>query len=93
LENKVNCNSLSMTNSSASCPDCERLSADYESATIRWFRLDSQMQIAQFGLDPESSDRIGVELARVDEMRKSMRQALRSHISIEHGQTIRAFAA
>ncbi len=82
-----------MTHSSATCPDCERLSAEYESATIRWFRLDSQRQIAQFGRDPEASSRIDVELAHVDEVRKSMRQALRNHISLSHAQPTRAFAA
>jgi hypothetical protein len=82
-----------MTNSSVSCPACERLSSDYESATIRWFRLDSQRQIAQFGRDPEMSNSIAGELARVDELRKTMRQALRNHISLEHGKTTHAFAA
>ena len=83
-----------MTTSSATCADCERLSADYESATIRWFRLDSQMQIAEFGRDRESSNRIAGELARVDEQRKSMRQALRDHISVTHGKpATHAFAA
>jgi hypothetical protein len=83
-----------MTTSSATCADCERLSADYESATIRWFRLDSQIQIAEYGRDRESSNRIAGELARVDEQRKSMRQALRDHISVTHGKsTTHAFAA
>jgi len=82
-----------MTHSSANCPDCERLSADYESTTIRWFRLDSQRQIAQFGRDAEMSNSIAGELARVDELRKTMRQALRNHIFLEHGKTTHAFAA
>jgi hypothetical protein len=83
-----------MTTSSATCADCERLSAEYESATIRWFRLDSQMQIAAYGRDCEGSSRIAGELARVDEIRKSMRQALRDHISLTHGKpTTHAFAA
>jgi len=82
-----------MNHTSATCPDCERLSADYESVTIRWFRLDSQRQIAQFGRDPETSNSIAGELARVDELRKSMRQALRNHISLDHGKTTHAFAA
>jgi hypothetical protein len=83
-----------MTTSSATCADCERLSAEYESATIRWFRLDSQMQIAEYGRDRETSNRIAAELARVDEQRKLMRQALRDHISLMHGKpATHAFAA
>lgn len=83
-----------MTTSSATCADCERLSAEYESATIRWFRLDSQMQIAEYGRDRDASSRIAGELARVDELRKSMRQALRDHISLTHGKPVtHAFAA
>ena len=90
---KLNREMHPMTHSSATCSACERLSADYESATIRWFRLDSQRQIAQFGRDAETSNSIAGELARVDELRKIMRQALRNHISLEHGKTTHAFAA
>jgi hypothetical protein len=83
-----------MTTCSATCADCEKLSANYESATIRWFRLDSQRQIAEYGHDREASNRIAGELARVDELRKSMRQALREHISLTHGKpATHAFAA
>jgi hypothetical protein len=82
-----------MTTTSATCADCERLSADYESATIRWFRLDSQMHIAEYGHDRDATTRIAGELAHVDEVRKSMRQALRDHISLKHGKSTHAFAA
>jgi hypothetical protein len=82
-----------MTHSSATCADCERLSADYESATIRWFRLDSQMRIAEFGLDRDASLSIAGELASVDESRTALRQALHDHISCKHSEATRAFAA
>ena len=82
-----------MTHSSATCPDCERLSADYESATIRWFRLESQMRIAEFGLDREATLHIAGEMAIVDESRGTLRQALHDHISCDHSESTRAFAA
>jgi hypothetical protein len=82
-----------MTHSSATCPDCERLSGDYESATIRWFRLDSQMRIAEFGLDRDSTLRIASEMASLDLSRTALRQALHEHTSLAHSEATRAFAA
>lgn len=82
-----------MNHASESCPDCERLSADYESATIRWFRLDSQMQIAEFGLDRDASCRIADELAAVHERRQTLRRALRDHICRRHGNMTALAAA
>jgi hypothetical protein len=82
-----------MTLSSATCADCERLSADYESATIRWFRLESQMRIAEFGLDRDATLRIAGEMASADESRATLREALHDHISCEHTESTRAFAA
>lgn len=81
-----------MNHASESCTDCERLSADYESATIRWFRLDSQMQIAEFGLDREASTLIELERAAVDEHRQSLKRALHEHVCQRHGQTVKAAA-
>ena len=52
------------------------------------------MQIAEYGHDRDGSNRIAGELARVDEQRKTMRQALRDHISHTHGKpATHAFAA
>ncbi len=81
-----------MSHASENCADCDRLSADYESATIRWFRLDSQMQIAEFGRDPEASSMIARERAMVDDRRQALKRALHEHVQVRHGRSIRAAA-
>jgi hypothetical protein len=76
-----------MINAPQTCAECERLSAEYESATIRWFRLDSQRQIAAFGRDTEASFRIAGEISIVDDQRTALRDALVAHNSQEHDQS------
>jgi hypothetical protein len=81
-----------MDEASAFCADCERLSAEYESATLRWFRLDSQMRIADYGRDRDASARIACELAAVNERRETLKRALRNHMRQHHGSPIGAAA-
>ena len=85
---KVSIEAAPKTNGSSTCAECEKLSAEYESATIRWFRLDNQMRIAEFGLDPEASARIASERAGVGELRLSLRRKLHDHFSQQHETSV-----
>ena len=81
-----------MNQVSETCADCERLSAEYESVTLRWFRLDSQMQIAEFGHDRDASARLAGERAAVNDRREALKRALRTHMLQQHGRPVEAAA-
>jgi len=46
---------------------------------MEWFRVQSQLRLAEYSRERESSDRIVAELARIAERRRGLREALDRH--------------
>jgi hypothetical protein len=66
------------------CPECRRISAKYEAATIEWFRVQGQLGIAEHLRDPETSAAIVNELSRIAKRRQSLRDTAARHIAKAH---------
>ena len=66
------------------CGACQRLSADYEAATMEWFRIQSQLRIAEYSHDDQAANRIMDELTDVARKRQTLRESIDRHI----GQTM-----
>ena len=61
------------------CHECQRLSAEYEAATMEWFRVQGQLRVAEYSRDEASSDRIIAELTRITDRRRTLRAAVEKH--------------
>ena len=72
------------------CEVCERLSAEYEAATMEWFRVQGQLRVAEYSREAESSNRIVAELSRISERRHALREALEKHKNEAHPRTASA---
>ena len=66
------------------CPECRRISDKYEAATIEWFRVQSQLGIAEFLRDAETSEDIVKELAAIARRRQAIRDTADRHIAEDH---------
>ncbi len=66
------------------CPECKRISGKYEAATLEWFRVQGQLDVAQYLHDPETSGRIVAELAEIAKRRRSLGDAAARHIAKAH---------
>ena len=66
------------------CSECERLSMDYETITMEWFRAQNQLRIVEFSGDDEASARIVDELSAIASRRRTLRDALAEHIERAH---------
>jgi hypothetical protein len=66
------------------CAECKRISAKYEAATLEWFRVQSQLGIAEFLHDSETSARIVKELSSLAKRRQSLREAADRHLAQAH---------
>jgi hypothetical protein len=74
-------------NSPAQCEVCNRLAADYEAATMEWFRVQGQLRIAEYSRDENASNRIISQLSDIAERRHSLRNARDQHELEQHPQT------
>jgi hypothetical protein len=61
------------------CHECQRLSAEYEAATMEWFRVQGQLRVAEYSRDEEASDRIVAQLSLITERRRALREAVEKH--------------
>ena len=66
------------------CPQCRRISGRYEAATLQWFRVQGQLDVAQYLNDPETSAGIVAELAVIAKRRQTLREAAERHIARAH---------
>jgi len=73
-----------------SCPECRRLSGQYETATIEWFRVQGQLQIAEYSRAEGLSDRIVSELTVIAKRRQMLREKIESHMQEMHPRTVTA---
>jgi hypothetical protein len=80
-------------NSVSDCPECRRLSADYEAATMEWFRVQGQLRVAEYAREEESSNRIVSELSLIAARRHSLREAIEKHEVEVHPRTATAGSA
>jgi hypothetical protein len=66
------------------CKECRRLSAEYEAATMEWFRVQAQLRVAEYSRESESSNRIIAELSQIASRRHALREAVEKHELDEH---------
>jgi hypothetical protein len=72
------------------CKECQRLSADYEAATMEWFRVQGQLRVAEYSREDESSSRIIAELSLIASRRHALREAIEKHELEMHPRTATA---
>ena len=72
------------------CAECRRLSAEYEAATMEWFRVQGQLRVAEYSRDKESSNRIIDELSLITARRHALREAAQKHELEMHPRTCTA---
>lgn len=63
----------------AGCSTCQRLSAEYEAATMQWFRVQGQLRVAEYSREAEASTRIIAELNAITARRNALRDATEKH--------------
>jgi len=66
-------------NFTGACEECKRLSAEYEAATMEWFRVQGQLRVAEYSREEESSNRIVAELGLITARRHALRDAAEKH--------------
>jgi hypothetical protein len=69
------------------CKECQRLSAEYEAATMEWFRVQGQLRVAEYSREEESSSRIIAELSLIAARRHALREAREKHEFEVHPRT------
>jgi hypothetical protein len=72
------------------CKECRRLSAEYEAATLEWFRVQGQLRVAEYSREEESSNRIIAELSLITTRRHALRETLQAHELEVHPRTASA---
>jgi hypothetical protein len=76
--------SSSASGAPGSCALCQRLSAEYEAATLEWFRVQGQLRVAEYSRAEESSNRIIAELSAITARRNALREAIEKHNNESH---------
>lgn len=61
------------------CKECQRLSDEYEAATMEWFRSQGQLRVAEFSREEECANRIAAELNAISLRREALREAAQKH--------------
>jgi hypothetical protein len=61
------------------CKECQRLSEEYEAATMDWFRAQGQLRVAEFSREEECTNRIAAELNAIALRREALREAVQKH--------------
>src|SRR5208283_4535909 len=74
-------------NSSDECEVCRRLAAEYEAATMEWFRVQGQLRIAEYSRDENSTNRTIAELSGIAARRHAVREAKEKHKLEIHPRT------
>lgn len=69
------------------CEVCQRLSAEYEIATMDWFRVQGQLRIAEYSREKESSNQLIEELSVITGRRHTLREAVEKHAIEVHPRT------
>jgi len=72
------------------CKECQRLSAEYEAATMEWFRVQGQLRVAEYSREKESTNRIMAELSLIGSRRHALREAAEKHEIELHPRTATA---
>jgi len=73
--------------SPSQCKVCQRLFAEYEAATMEWFRVQGQLRVAEYCREREASDRIVAELSQIAARRHGLREAMTKHELEAHPRT------
>jgi hypothetical protein len=68
----------------ATCEECRRISAEYEAATLEWFRVQGQLRVAEYSREEEASSRIVSELSRITARRQRLREEAARHENDKH---------
>lgn len=68
----------------AGCEICQRLSAEYEAATMHWFRVQGQLRVAEYSREAEASTRIIAELNTITARRNAIRDTVEKHSLDKH---------
>ena len=68
----------------AGCETCQRLSAEYEGATMEWFRVQGQLRVAEYSREADASTRIIGELSAITARRHALRDAAEKHALDKH---------
>ena len=68
----------------AGCETCQRLSAEYEAATMQWFRVQGQLRVAEYSREAEASTRIIAELSAITARRHALREEVEKHNLEKH---------
>jgi hypothetical protein len=66
------------------CAECRLISGKYEAATLEWFRVQSQLGVAEFLRDNEASSRIVAELTSIGKRRDALRESASEHFNDQH---------
>jgi len=66
------------------CPECQRLSAQYEAATLDCFRAQNEIGIAEYFRKRDSIIRSVEELRAILKRRQSLRDQAEEHLAREH---------
>ena len=61
------------------CEECRRLTESYEAETMKWFRLEGHLRIAEYGRDKASARRIASELEATTCKRSELRILIAQH--------------
>ena len=69
------------------CEECKRLSTEYETATMEWFRVQGQLRVAEYSREEQSSKRIIAELGLIASRRHALREAAEKHTADVHPRT------
>jgi hypothetical protein len=71
-------------NSVTECKTCQSLAAEYEAATMEWFRLQGQLRVAEYSREANASDSIVAELSQIATRRHALGEARKQHELDKH---------
>jgi hypothetical protein len=77
-------------NFAGACNECQSLAAEYEAATMEWFRVQGQLRVAEYSREEASSTRIIAELSDITARRHALRDAIQRHEVEMHPRTASA---
>ena len=74
-------------NSPDECEVCCSLAAEYEAATMEWFRVQGQLRVAEYARDEKATNRIIAELSGIAARRHALRDTKEKHEIEMHPRT------
>jgi len=66
------------------CAECRRISDAYETATMTWFRQESNLRIAEYGHDENAAARLLADLNETSRRRRDLRSEMERHKTETH---------